>query len=129
MHYDFYLRRSSVLRYRAFSLFGLMLCSGSDWVLADTADAACAIYRAGSDEPEQVIACEFYQAQGHVVITRSDGVVHDLTPSDSTPGNFTDLRGNRVYRQSGLGVGGLIFRLPEESVYVYWDTEKLNPSQ
>lgn len=129
MHYDFYLRGSGVLRYGAFSVLVLMLLGGSNWALADTADAACAIYREGSDEPSQLVACEFYQAQGHVVITRSDGVVYDLAPSDSTPGNFTDLSGNRVYRQSGLGEGGLIFRLPEESVYVYWDTDMLNPSQ
>lgn len=113
----------------ALTLLSLTLFTGPKTVSADTADAACAIYPVGSDAPEQVIACEFYQAQGHVVITRSDGVVYDLTPSGSTPGNFTDVRGNQVYRQSGLGEGGLVFRLPDESVYVYWDTEMLNSSQ
>lgn len=28
----------------------------------------------------------------------------------------------------GLGRAGLIFRLPEESVYVYWDTSALEPA-
>ncbi len=38
-----------------------------------------------------------------------------------------DQHGNPVYRQSGLGDQGLIFRLPAESVYVYWNTRILEP--
>ncbi|EAW39155.1 hypothetical protein [Lyngbya sp. PCC 8106] len=38
------------------------------------------------------------------------------------PGNFENKSGEAVYRQSGLGERGLIFRMPEESVYIYWDT-------
>ena len=34
---------------------------------------------------------------------------------------------NPAYRQSGLGDQGLIFRLENESVYVYWSTAALNP--
>jgi hypothetical protein len=32
-----------------------------------------------------------------------------------------------VYRESGLGDQGLIFRLPDESVFVYWNTSMLQP--
>ncbi len=95
--------------------------------IGDSTDAACVIYPAGSDHAEATIPCRFYQAQGHVVITRSDGVEHDLTPDETAPGNFTDQHGNPVYRQSGLGDQGLIFRLPAESVYVYWNTRILEP--
>jgi hypothetical protein len=94
----------------------------------DSTDAACVIYPAGSDHADATIPCRFYQAQGHVVITRADGVEHDLSPQGSAPGNFTDQDGNAVYRQSGLGSAGLIFRLPAESVYVYWDTSMLEPA-
>ena len=52
---------------------------------------------------------------------------HDLSPTGDTPGNFSDAAGRPVYRQSGLGDQGLIFRLPDESVYVYWSTAALNP--
>ncbi len=105
--------------------FGL----GSAGVRADSVEARCDIYPAGEDHTDVMIPCRFYQAQGHVVITRSDGVEHDLMPDGDTPGNFTDQDGNRVYRQSGLGDQGLIFRFPEESVYVYWNTAALDPDR
>jgi hypothetical protein len=96
---------------------------------ADSTDARCDIYPAGSDHTDVMISCRFYQAQGHVVITREDGVEHDLTPVGDTPGSFTDQHGNTVYRQSGLGDEGLIFRMPDESVYVYWNTAALDPDR
>jgi len=95
--------------------------------LADTTDARCDIYPAGSDHASKMIACTFSQRQGYVVITREDGVTHDLSPAGDTPGNFRDQQGRPVYRQSGLGDQGLIFRLPQESVYVYWSTAGLHP--
>jgi hypothetical protein len=76
-----------------------------------------------------MIPCRFYQAQGHIVITRDDGVVHDLMPVEGAgPGNYRDKQGHAAYRQSGLGEQGQIFLLKDESVYVYWDTAALNPS-
>lgn len=100
---------------------------GHDAVRADTVDARCDIYSAGEDHADAMIPCRFYQSQGHVVITRSDGVEHDLRPVGDTPGNFTDQNGHRVYRQSGLDEQGLIFRFPETSVYVVWSTAALSP--
>lgn len=96
---------------------------------ADSTDARCDIYPAGEDHTDVMIPCRFYQAQGHVVITRSDGVEHDLAPDEDTVGNYTDQDGNTVYRQSDLGDQGLIFRFPEESVYVYWNTAALDPDR
>lgn len=95
---------------------------------ADWTDAACAIYPAGEDHTDVLIPCTFGQRQGYVTITRSDGVTHDLSPDADTPGNFTDQDGHAVYRQSGLGDQGLIFRFPDESVYVYWNTKRLEPA-
>ncbi len=96
---------------------------------ADSTEARCDIYPAGSDHTDVMIPCRFYQAQGHVVITRSDGVEHDLMPDENTLGNFTDQHGNTVYRQGDLGEDGLIFRFPEESVFVYWDTTPIEPDR
>lgn len=36
-------------------------------------------------------------------------------------GNFTDQQGRAVYRESGLGDQGQIFRFPDERVFVYWN--------
>ena len=94
---------------------------------ADSVDARCDIYPRGSDHTDKMIPCRFYQAQGHVVITRNDGVTHDLIPEGDEPGNYRDQDGNAAYRQSGLGDQGLIFRLKDESIYVYWNTAALNP--
>lgn len=95
---------------------------------ADWTDARCDIYPAGSDHTDTMIPCVFSQRQGYITITRSDGVTHDLTPIDDTPGNFRDQDGRPVYRQSGLGDQGQIFRFPDESVYVYWSTAALEPA-
>ena len=96
-------------------------------VQADTAEARCDIYPAGEDHTDVVIPCNFSQRQGFITIRRSDGVVHDLSPEGDIPGNFLDQDGDRVYRQGGLGDQGLIFRFPDESVYVYWDTDICKP--
>jgi hypothetical protein len=74
---------------------------------ADWTDAACEIYPIGEDHTDVLIPCTF---------------------SQRTPGNFKDQDGRMVYRQSGLGDQGLIFRFPDESVYVYWNTKILEPA-
>ena len=94
---------------------------------ADATEARCDVYPVGEDHTDVVIPCTFSQRQGYITIRRSDGVVHDLSPQDDTPGNFSDQDGNRVFRQSGLGDQGLIFRFPDESVYVYWSTDIFEP--
>jgi hypothetical protein len=117
------------MNFRAILTFGLLaLAITTAPARGDSVEAACVIYPAGSDQADATIPCRFYQTQGHVVITRSDGVEHDLTPDETTPGNFTDQQGNPAYRQSGLDDQGLIFRLQEESVYVYWNTKMLEPA-
>ena len=95
---------------------------------ADWADARCDIYPSGEDKAVAMIHCTFEQRQGYVTITRDDGVAHDLSPVGDSPGNYRDQGGRPVYRESGLGDQGQIFRFEEESVYVYWNTAALNLS-
>jgi len=95
--------------------------------MADSTDARCDIYPAGSDHTDKMIPCTFSQRQGNITIYREDGVTHDLSPLGDAPGNFRDQDGRPVYRQSGLGDQGLIFRFEDESVYVYWNTAALEP--
>jgi hypothetical protein len=94
---------------------------------ADWTDAACQIYPKGEDHSDVMMPCVFSQRQGYITITREDGVTHELSPLDNGPGNFEDQHGRKVYRQSGLGDQGQIFRFPDESVYVYWNTKMLEP--
>lgn len=94
----------------------------SDWT-----EARCDIYPKGEDRISAMLPCTFGQRQGAVAITRSDGVTHHLTPVGDQPGNYVDQNGKPAYRQSGLGQSGLIFRLDQESVFVYWDTSALYP--
>lgn len=97
----------------------------SPTVMADWTDARCDVYPKGEDHTSVVIPCVFSQRQGYITITRSDGIVHDLSPEGDTPGNFRDAQGKNVYRQSGLGDRGQIFRFSDESVFIYWDTAGL----
>ena len=94
---------------------------------ADTTDARCDIYPRGEDHARAMIACRFGQRQGYVSITRADGVSHELSPAGEEPGEYRDQNGRPVYREDELGRDGLIFRFPDESVYVYWSTAALSP--
>ncbi len=98
-------------------------------VKADSVDARCDIYPKGEDRASASLACSFSQNQGNVYIDRKDGVSYQLTPEGDQPGNYVDSSGSAVYRQSGLGKDGLIFRMPDESVYVYWDASSLAPTR
>ena len=93
---------------------------------ADSTDARCDIYPRGEDHASASLACTFSQHQGHVYIDRSDGVGYAFTPTGDQPGNFVDESGAAVYRQSGLGEAGLIFRTSDESVFVYWNASSVN---
>ena len=96
---------------------------------ADWTEARCDIYPKGEDHVSKMIPCTFGQRQGNVTITRDDGVTHQLSAVGDTPGNFLDQDGHPAYRQSGLGDQGLIFRLEDESVYIYWNTAALYPQE
>ncbi len=96
--------------------------------VADSTQARCEIYPKGSDKLEKMVPCTFSQRQGHITISRQDGVTHDLTPVGDTPGDFRDQGGHKVHRQAGLGEAGLIFRFPRESLFVWWDNAASPPT-
>ncbi len=96
--------------------------------MADSTEARCDIYPAGSDKVEKMLPCTFSQRQGFISIARNDDIRYELSPSGDAVGNFKDQQGRIVYRQSGLGDQGLIFRFPDISVFVYWSTAGLEPS-
>jgi hypothetical protein len=94
---------------------------------ADSTEARCDIYPKGSDHTDVIIPCTFSQRQGNVTITRSDGVTHDLVQVEAQSGQYRDQHGNTVLREDGRPLADLIFRFPEESVWVFWDTSVLEP--
>lgn len=83
-------------------------------------DERCDIYPAGEDQASASVPCAFSQHQGNVYIDREDGVSYALTPVGDEPGNYVDENGKAAYRQSGLGDAGHIYRLANESIYIYW---------
>lgn len=108
-----------------------LLLATAGWSLpaaADSVEARCDLYPQGSDRLEKMVPCTFGQRQGAVTITLEDGTNYDLTPVGDAPGTYRDQDGRPAYRQSGLGSQGLIFRLADRSVYVYWDTSALHPT-
>jgi hypothetical protein len=96
---------------------------------ADTVEARCDVYPKGSDRATSSGLCTFSQRGGVVGIQLKNGRRYDLTPVGDKPGNYRDQKGRAAYRQSGLGDRGQIYRLANESIYVYWDTapHKKNP--
>jgi len=97
--------------------------------VADWTEARCDIYPKGSDQMEKMVLCTFGQRQGFITITREDGITHELSPVGDAPGNFRDQDGRAVYRQSGLGELGQIFRFPDISLFLYWDTSAMRPTE
>lgn len=115
-------------------LFALTLATASLGlavsVRADTVQARCDVYPKGSDRAKSSGPCTFSQRQGTVGIQLQNGKRYDLRPTGNQPGNYLDQNGRAAYRQSGLGDQGQIFRLANESIFVYWtNAASPQPSQ
>ncbi|MEH2044332.1 hypothetical protein [Nostoc sp.] len=91
-------------------------------VKADTVNARCDVFPKGEDRATSSGACTFSQRQGGVSIQLENGRSYDLLPVGNRPGNYRDQNGDAAYRQAGLGDRGQIYRLANESIFVYWDT-------
>jgi hypothetical protein len=99
----------------AIAAFGI-----TDTALADTVNARCDVYPKGQDRATSSGSCTFSQRQGAVSIQLKNGKRYDLAPAGDRPGNYRDQNGREAYRQEGLGDRGQIYRLANESIYVYW---------
>ncbi|MGI0485807.1 hypothetical protein ACN4EK_10245 [Pantanalinema rosaneae CENA516] len=93
---------------------------------ADTVKARCDVYPKGSDRATSSGSCTFSQRQGAVGIQLQNGKRYDLRPVGNQPGNYRDQNGRAAYRQAGLGDKGQIYRLANESIFVYWDDNSDN---
>ena len=88
---------------------------------ADTTTARCDVYPRGSDTATSSDTCTFSQRQGYVTITLKDGTTYELTPSPTQAATYTDQNGRPATREDALGTEGLIYRLADVSIFVYWD--------
>lgn len=109
----------------AFTIAGVI--AGVMPALADSTEARCDFYPKGSDQVSKSLKCQFSQRQGWITLS-TDDATYELEPVGDDPGTFKDNAGLPVYRQSGLGDQGQIFRFEDKAIYVYWDTAPLDPS-
>lgn len=88
---------------------------------ADTVKARCDVYPKGSDRASWYGLCTFSQQQGFIDIQLQNGKRYDLRPVGNQADNYVTQNGQKAYREAGLGDKGQIYRLANESIYVYWD--------
>jgi hypothetical protein len=93
---------------------------------ADTTTARCDVYPRGSDTATSSDTCTFSQRQGYVTITLKNGTVYDLTPSPTQAATYTDQNARPATREDALGTDGLIYRLADVSIFVYWDSSTVS---
>lgn len=104
------------------SLAAIAILGTAAAVKADTVEARCDIYPAGQDRATSSSLCTYSQRQGVVGIQLPDGRRYDLQPVENQPENYVDQDGKAASRDNtGLGDRGVIFRLSNESIFVYWD--------
>ena len=87
---------------------------------ADTVNARCDIHPGGQNRASASVPCTFSQRQGYVAIQLADGTRHEFSPKGDQPGAYVDEKGRPAYRNKGLGSRGQIYRLADQSIYVYW---------
>jgi hypothetical protein len=96
------------------------------WAHADSAQSACMFAENIDTARGPTTPCLFSQRRGFVGIDIGGGPRFDFRPVGDAPGNFLDEDDRPVYRRSGLGDAGQIFKLPDNRfLFVYWDTEPL----
>jgi len=93
---------------------------------ADTTTARCDVYPRGEDRAVSYGKCSFSQRQGYVTITLADGTTYELTPSPTEAATYTDQNDRPATREDELGTDGVIYRLADVSIYVYWDASTIS---
>lgn len=89
--------------------------------LADTLQARCDVFPAGEDKASSSGLCTFSQRQGFVTIRLKGGQTIELRPSESSPNAYFDGRGKPVKREILEANRGQVYRLKNQSIFVFWD--------
>lgn len=112
------MRRLPIL---AASLVGLASVVAAAPALADTVQARCDVFPAGEDKATSSGLCTFSQRQGFVAIQLKGGQRIELKPNESTPNAYFDGRGEPARREILDGNRGQVYRLENQSIFVFWD--------
>ena len=96
---------------------------------ADTLRSECGYSSAAGERPQTTSACTFSQRQGYIGIRIDGGAQYDFSPIGDNPGNYRDGKDDPVYRLSGLGKQGQLFKLPDRYLHVYWNPALLECKQ
>jgi hypothetical protein len=91
---------------------------------ADSMRSECGFSDAKAQRPDTTSSCMFSQRQGYISIRIDGGSEFELSPQGDAPGNYLDQQGKAVYRLSGLGEEGQLFKLTDSYLFVFW-----NPSR
>mgnify|MGYP001818840598 FL=1 len=117
-------------KYLASSLILLLAAVTPGHLYADSIRANCGFSASQPTITEatdiETSDCTFSQRQGHVTIRLQGGPSFDFVPTGDAPGNYADAHGQAVYRRAGLGDKGLIFKLGDRFLYVYWNRDVLS---
>lgn len=112
------MRRLPIL---AACLLGLASVVAEAPALADTVQARCDVFPAGDDKATSSGLCSFSQRQGFVSIQLKGGQRIELKPNASTPNAYFDGRGEPARREILEGNRGQVYRLENQSIFVFWD--------
>ncbi|MEA5391284.1 hypothetical protein VB738_08425 [Cyanobium gracile UHCC 0139] len=112
------MRRLPIL---AASLLGLASVVVSAPALADSVQARCDVFPAGEDKATSSGLCTFSQRQGFVTIQLKGGQTIELKPNESTPNAYFDGRGEPARREMLEANRGQVYRLENQSIFVFWD--------
>ena len=96
---------------------------------ADSARSECGFSDSAGQRPATTSSCTFSQRQGFISVRIDGGKEFEFSPLGDSPGNYQDQDGAAVYRQSGLGKEGQLFRLPNTYLFVFWNPSRLDCDQ
>jgi hypothetical protein len=91
---------------------------------ADSMRAQCGFSGSPQTRPAATSPCVFSQRQGYASVRIEGGESFEFSPVGDTPGNFTNAQSTPVYRLSGLGDEGQLFKLPSNYLYVFWQRDR-----
>ena len=116
-------RATKLIRVSLSLVAGLLACVTTQ---ADTIGAECGFSDSAKATPDSTSSCTFSQRQGFISVRIDGGQEFEFSPVGDSPGNYEDQGSNAIYRLSGLGKAGQIFKLPDTYLYVYWHPYKLD---
>jgi len=97
-----------------------VLLSTTTVVYADTTEAGCEVFPAGSKNASFSGTCMFSQRQGFVTITlMPSGKRYDFRPDGDRANAYKDEKGEKLTRT--LSDKGQVYKTKKETIKIYWD--------